>query len=457
MQPPSDKNEIFKTVIAFVIPSLVGIGAHILSDAIYLPSLFNWIIFSVSVFLSLRIKLPILKYFFLFWNAWFVIGSISLVAQNNLSSGLNYNINPNLANTYFLLCVILAQIPALLWQGSILDRRLLENSRGVLVNNGFVSLFFVVFPMLYAFSIFLATGDVPLLSGRNVSSEMYNIDYGPIHSFGILVSCSIIALWLRYTTSLNKNRLQFIVVSFVIVTFCIFAAFDGRRVLALFALAGVLLQFFSKNRTLWKIATASAIAALVLAGYVLASTIRTGQDSQAAFEDSNIAISTVGVEYRDFIYAFNNLSIDEVRSAGYDWPRSTAAAAMPSVVLALFDINKTQEVSKDSARTLMYFWNVNLGIRIGLPGEIWLFAGWWGLPLFSIFGSIIFFVVKMLYRSRILAIQAILYTQLAVFLLAINGQSTVTFGLTLPLLYFSVFVLITHYAVGRRLSSNESF
>lgn len=438
-----------RITLASCVPLILCIAASTLSGALYVPSALNGVILSVSVFMAFLHRLPVMKYFFMFWNGWLLIGSVSLYAQNNLSSGLNYNIDPSSANNYFILCIIFAQLPSLLFQNASRSYDKGDELVGSYSRNNLILLFFILFPIVYALSIFIAVGEFPLFSGRNISAEMYEIDYGPVHGFGILVSCSIIGIWLRYSNSDNKTLVRSLLVYGFLMVCVVLAAADGRRVMALFSVAGILLSYFRKPRGFRMVAGALLTIALVLTAYILASTIRSGRDSQAAFEDGSVALSTIGVEYRDFVYAYKNISPAEMRAAGYDWPESTFASAMPSLVLSLFDVRKTDSIYRDSARTLMYFWNVNLGIRIGLPGELWFFSGWWSLAIFSVFGMAVYILVLAASRVRDLDYKAIIYTQLAVYLLAINGQSTVTFGLTLPLLYFATLVSVVHFLSNR--------
>jgi len=151
----------------------------------------------------------------------------------------------------------------------------------------------------------------------------------------------------------------------------------------------------------------------------------------------------VGTEYRDFVYGFENFSRDRVLSTGYDWLGSTLATLTPGFIANALGINKAELVVRDSARSLMPLWNVQLGIRIGLPGELWFAYGWYAVALFFVFGALIMGISNLAARSVHYVYKAIFVTMLGILALSVIGQSTVTFGLILPLGYLAIAVAIT--------------
>ena len=100
----------------------------------------------------------------------------------------------------------------------------------------------------------------------------------------------------------------------------------------------------------------------------------------------------------------------------------------------------------DSARSLMPLWNVQLGIRIGLPGELWFAYGWFAVAEYFAFGVMIMLLASWAGRSQHFAYKAILLTLLAVFTLSMQGQSTVTFGFVLPLLYLAATIALIEFS-----------
>ena len=183
---------------------------------------------------------------------------------------------------------------------------------------------------------------------------------------------------------------------------------------------------------------AFAMAAGALMIYLIAAELRSAGSSAHRTSTPYASFAAIGVEYRDYVWGFVNLRPEAVRGAGYDWVGSSAASATPGFLLNLLDIDKQQLVVRDSARVLMGFFNVKLGIRVGLPGELWFAMQWLALPLFVLFGMLIQLIASTIARLDHHVYKAILVTGLAICAFSIMGQSTVTFGLILPLIYLAL-------------------
>lgn len=203
------------------------------------------------------------------------------------------------------------------------------------------------------------------------------------------------------------------------------------------------------------------MGAASLAAYVMAAALRSGSDASSLFRNALVPFTLVGVEYRDFAYGYLHYSPQLVRGVGYDWTGSTLAASIPSFLLTPLGIDKGRAVLHDSARTMMHLRGGDLGIRIGLPGELWFAFGWAGILVFLFFGMLVYATAKWASRARNVACKAILLVQVAIFMLAVNGQSTVTFGLALPLIYLAIAIPVVERALrgnakGRRLAVPHS-
>ena len=183
---------------------------------------------------------------------------------------------------------------------------------------------------------------------------------------------------------------------------------------------------------------AAAMAAGALLLYVIAAELRSGGSGAHRSGTPYASLAAIGVEYRDYVWGFVNLRPEAVRGAGYDWFGSTAASATPGFLMKLLDIDKQALVVRDSARVLMGFFNVKLGIRVGLPGELWFAVQWLALPVFFIFGIVIQLLASRISRTDHYVYKAILLTGLSLCAFSIMGQSTVTFGLILPLAYLAL-------------------
>ncbi len=440
-----------KASFLFPIVFLVGYLVYRLAapDVVYLPSALNLLTLFAALWLSLTIRNGYARGVCLFWALWFVLGSISLFAQNQLNTGLNYKFSPDTPNEFFLSCVL----------AGIVAIKLLELTLGATVptqppvlkrgSNPVVWGFLLIFPLLYAGSIVLATGTVPLFSGRNVSAEMYEVDYGPLYAFGILVPVACIMLWMKSGSAqsfASRPPVKYATIA-LLAFLLLIAVIDGRRALAVFSLLGMLLYSTAQPGQRGRWVKITLVAVLALGGYVAVAAVRAGGSASDKFASVWETLSTVGTEYRDFAYAFARLSPEQVRSAGYDWFGSTVAALTPTPIVTALGFDKGALVQADSARTLMQFFDVELGIRIGLPGELWFAYGWWAVAVFASFGLVVYLTAWLAMRTDHFVYRAILLTLLALCAASVLAQSTVTFGLLLPLVYLSLLVRLIEFVV----------
>ncbi len=435
--------------VAFVVYRLIA------PDVIYLPSSLNIFTLFVVLLLSLTIRNAYARAISLFWGAWFVLGSLSLYAQNQTFRGLNYNLDPAECNQFYLSCIgaaVLVIRAAELAMGRLAPARPALLTRG---SNPWVWLLLMIFPFLYAISIVAATGDIPMFSGRDVSAQMYEEDYGPLHAFGVFVTVACIMLWEKINdraSAISRTPLRSLTVA-LMGLFVVVAAIDGRRALAVFALFGILLFSSAQQGRPRQRLQVLVIATLALLGYVVAATLRTGSDTSEAFTGIWEPLSTIGTEYRDFSYGFVRLSRSQVLAYGYDWLGSTVATLVPRGLLGVLGFDKAVMLQSDSARTLMDFWNVKLGIRIGLPGELWFAYEWWGVAWFAGFGMVTYGVSVLALRSTHFVYRGVMLALLGLFATSVLGQSTVTFGLVLPLIYLSIAVRLIELTTKQRRQS----
>lgn len=421
-------------------------------DVVYLPDVANIVTVFFTLWLSLLIRNGYAKAVCFFWSIWFLLGSISLYAQNQMAGGLNYKVSPAAANQYYLYCIAAAVIVIL-----ALDRTVGVSSPKAPVrltrgSNPLVWLFLLGFPLLYAVSIYAATGDIPMFSGRNVAAAMYEVDYGPLHGFGIFVTVAAIAMWGKTgDRSSMAGRSLLRPAAFALVAFLLLvAAMDGRRALAIFALFGIILFASAQPARPAQRVQVVLIAVTALLGYVAAATLRTGSEASQAFTSMWYPLSTIGTEYRDYVYGFVRLPRAGVLGAGFDWFGSTMASMTPGAIMTAVGVDKSALQQTDSARILMDFWNVKLGIRIGLPGELWFGYGMWGIAIFAGFGVAVYGVASLAIRTNHFVYRAILLSVLGIWATSVQGQSTVTFGLLLPLVYLSLLVLVLDRVRGGR-------
>ncbi len=430
---------------AAVVLGLIGyvltwvIYSTLAPDQVYLPHPENILLLLIVLLLVATLNNIFAKGIFSFWSIWLIIGTVSIFAQTNLTTGLNYAIDVRVANRFYLLCVLAAVTGAHLVEFFGRKRGKSEYIRPRSGNNPLFWSAIALFPFLYALTIIISTGGIPLFSGKNVSTAMYEVSYGPLHSFGIFtaVACMMFGMKLNDRSSFfSQIPINFAVLG-LLVLFLIIASFDGRRAITLFAFMGLILYYLAlPNRPFkWIWIGAASLTALIV--YVSAAALRTGRSAASAFDNLFVPFAAIGTEYRDYVYGFANLRPAMVRGAGYDWFGSTLATLTPGFVAAPLGMDKAELIARDSARTLMIFWDVKLGIRIGLPGELWFAYEWLGILPFFIIGALIFLVADRAVKSDHFVFKSILLVILGISSLSVLGQSTVTFGLILPLVYLA--------------------
>jgi hypothetical protein len=273
---------------------------------------------------------------------------------------------------------------------------------------------------------------------------MYEVDYGPLHDFSIFNVVAILMFWMKINDSNSRaSRMPMKLFALLLLgLFLVLAALDGRRAMSIFALTAMLLYYIALPSSIMRWVSVFLIGLAGLFAYVSAAVIRSGQELSAGFDNIYAPLATVGTEYRDFIYGFSTFTRSKVLSTGYDWAGSTAAVLTPSFLANAFGIDKNALITHDSARSLMPLWNVQLGIRIGLPGELWFAYGWLAVAQYFAFGVMVMLLASWAGRSEHFAYKAILLALLAVFTLSMQGQSTVTFGFVLPLLYLTAAIAL---------------
>ena len=95
-------------------------------------------------------------------------------------------------------------------------------------------------------------------------------------------------------------------------------------------------------------ATLGVVAIALVAFYIGGELIRDGfQDDEIA--TTELQLSLVGVEYRDYVYSVDELRAGLYRIPDYDWAASTAAAMINSTLLDLAGVNKARKSSPNAA------------------------------------------------------------------------------------------------------------
>lgn len=417
------------------------------ADRNFLPTSDNIALLIVSFIATKAIRNNYTKWIFTAWNVWPIIGFVSLIAVNYAKIGLDYNVDTATSTRYYLCCVIICEISAIALQSI----GLATNSSAAKLRNvtpALLKAILLLSPILFVISVVQATGDIPVLSDRNLSELMYEEDYGFFYRFAIYLSVAATFFWVSFNNSPRKSSAiwKYATIAFI-VFIMVCSMVSGKRAFAMYAIFAIILFNLSRSISMAKLIRTSIAAFVGILLYLFLAAIRSGQAIGNIVSYWYVPLASIGTEYRDYSYTFANFSRASVLSTGYDWLGSTLSGLLPSFLLSLMGIDKTQVAKLDSARSLAEMFHVDLGIRIGLPGEIWFAYGWGGVFLFIPFG---FLIAWASYRTEMAdsnITKSLWLTVLSLFGLSILNQSTVTFGALLTLLYLGLlneFLRITY-------------
>ena len=273
---------------------------------------------------------------------------------------------------------------------------------------------------------------------------MYETNYSPLRSFSFACVLAALAIFLHSPLK-RKAFIQYVLIAIVI--FC--AVVDGRRVFGLFAMMAIALAAYGDDQSIKSRLRIGALAVVAVTFYIGLSLLRSANSFDQQWL---VMVAAVGVEFRDSIFLISTYSPEAIRAGGYDWSLSTFAALTNGAVLEVMGINKAEAISHDSARTLMRYMNVMLGIRVGIITEWWFAFGWWGVAPMAALGGALVALSHWASRTSSFLSRVVLVSLLAVMAMAIMGQSTVTFGLLPTTLYITLALMIVK-AVGARLGS----
>lgn len=419
-------------VLAMIVAGWILAESYFEVRPIYAPSSVNIALFCACVVLLRFVRVRLAFYVGSFWLVWFIIGSLSMIAANMLRQQ-HYYLDVSSPNNFYLIST------AVFILGLITINVLTsaDNFRGIAKktkrNNPIIIVVLGIIPLLYLFSVYQGTGDLPLLSGRVLSEAMYEVGYGFFHRFNIILMISALMLFYGILYSPSKSYLPNPLAMFLIGIVLIIAMIDGRRAVTLYSIFAMALMYLESIRYRRQYFTLLLLVFSGLATYIIVEEVRSLGTVAEVFDAWYGPFWAVGVEYRDYVLTFVNFRPEDLQLAGYDWLGSTTASVTPSPLATITGMDKDALVVRDSARTLMAMFGINLGIRIGIVGEVWFAYQFFGLIIIFLFGMFAGWCAQLGARAQSPLTKSILIGMLSIFALSVMGQSTVTFG-TLPTL-----------------------
>ena len=379
----------------------------------------------------------------LVWVAWFMLGSLNVVASDAVLPG------------YWALDVVYPDLVYITFTLAFFGGLLItEAGRSGPTRHagraGLDPLFtaaLLAFPFAYAWSMHRTVGHFPLLQGIDLTRQMYEVDYGPLYGYSILlVLAALVALHRTLTAGSHTRRALY---GFLVAMFLAISILDGKRFNLMLFLAGLLAYQLARRgaqpgqvRLFRSFALVGGLGILLYLGILV---LRQGFNLDA-YAGLALQAAALGVEHRDFVDSVVRYPPGSIPH--YDWAGSAVAAALNSTLLAAFGIDKTEQVLRGSAYIWMNLRGGEFGIRTGIVSELYLAYGWLGLAPMLAVGLLAGFLTRGLRRARTERALVFGCAVFATLLLIPVGQTTATTGVLSVVFYAFVVSALTLRLTG---------
>jgi len=374
------------------------------------------------------------------WIIFFVMGLMNINSITRRTGVWNLKIED--ATFFYFYCVGVFIIALLIFERLVIiktNENEFQDDFANVTKTSF-SYFMYVFPFLLLITIYLSIGFLPLLSGADVTDDMYGYNYGPLYGFKfVCVYGFLIALLATLFFKLGSKILN--IVYLVVLIFII--SVDGKRFVLLTCIMAAIPVYLwamqAKGKKVSNVPIAISMIAVFIA-YILVNILRTGSDISQSI--THIAENLpFGVEYKDYVHSFNTYEPGKIH--GYNFELSSLGALTNSAFLEILGFNKDQLVKSGSAYVWSNLYDSNMGIRIGIIPELYFAYSYFVIPLMAVIAYFTNIVTQRLRspKSVFNLVQNAILFSLIFFL--INGQATVFFGCLPVMLYvYLVFKLI---------------
>jgi oligosaccharide repeat unit polymerase len=388
-----------------------------------------------------------IKLFVYGWLWWLIVGNLNSGAWSYLFFSDNVDIEQ--ASDIYL-CFVLFFCIGVLSVSALRTTKEIEVSKKFLsesiVDNSspFFKIIVFAYPVLMLFESTIAIGYVPIFAGDNIVDVMYELNYGTLYNYKVIMVVSVFFSFYYMIFYYNKSKMRFLFFLTVFVLFCAISVFDGKRVVILASLCLISI-YVSKRFGFSFIRKYSLVFSSVLFFlYVGTALMRANITFSEFFSNGFHSIFySLGTEYRDFAWTVSYYNPGEI--PGYSWVKSSIGSLINGSTLSFMGFDKVQLVHMDSARSWMDIFGIELGIRTGIISELWFEFGWWGNIVIFIFGTVASWLSKQLMLSTTISkliFVSLIYSYL---FLSIMGQSSVFFGVLTTSFYLYVLFLITNF------------
>jgi hypothetical protein len=402
------------------------------------PRFYLMVLWAAPLYILFKIKNVFNKLTCYIWTAWFLVGSVNIVASF-IFYGKFYLVDVEIADLIYIAYATVFFGAIYLFEKVIdksIDRQTIAFNGYIILKNDIPILFryiLIAFPILWFTSLYAFAGYIPILKGVNIEEEMYEVNFGPIYGFVAVNILSMIYVFKKFKES--KSIKFSILYGLSTILFAFFSLANGKRMAFMIFLTGALCYFIKTrgNRVFSKMFIVIAIGFIVLM-YCGILILRQGMNFNA-YQAVDAQLAIVGVEFRDFVYAVNHFNQKMLKN--YNWEISTLASCLNSKILAMIGINKQQAIQMSLGYvTKPLFAGGVFMVRTGLVSELFFAYQFWGLGIIFLFGLVTAWVSMKIRQTITESAFIFLSVIYALLLLAIMEQSVDVVG-TLTVLFYS--------------------
>jgi hypothetical protein len=394
-----------------------------------IPPLWQAALWIVPLWIFGNLRGPYTRILGYAWVLWGLIGSINVVASY-LFYGDFYLVDAGQAQLIYVSFTTAFLLGMAIYERTRAPAEPAPPPTGQL--DRWMTIFLLGFPFVWFASVYHTVGYIPVLLKVDISEDVYEIDYGPLYGLALLIAVSMLTA-LDLSRSARTRRAAWLLRGLV-VFFGACSMVDSKRVtLMVFMMALFVYLIRVRGTRVMKTASTLLVVVATIGLYIGGQIIRKGADSEF-FTNTAVQFSTVGVEYRDFVYSVNNF--EPGRIPNYDFALSAIGAMINTKVLDAAGIDKQKLVEMGSAYAWKNLLGSDFGIRTGIVSELWFAYGWLGMLAVFAFGWISAWVSARLASARTkfgLVFMSVVYALLA---LSIVGQAMATTG-ALTLLFYA--------------------
>jgi len=412
----------------------VSVTAEKNADA-FVPSLWIVPLLVAGIYCALSLPNVIAVVIGLAWIAWIIPGSMCSVASY-MTYGHMYYQELQLATLVHLTfsLVFILGMRTSLGNAKASSTPVVSTNILPITNVGLL-----LFPVVYIYSMSLAVGGLPILSGKSFVEDIYNRNYGPLHGYGILLVFSA----LHHVKLLRGNptgiQRTLLILNLLLCVLCTFA--DGRRYFLFIAAFSIVIDAICNDDHLLRVqgffAKFKKLVIVVFVGFFAYYIIHQIRASGGNSEGPTFALAgIIGVEFRDGAYVINN--IDKINLTGYSYFESLIGSLINEKVLLLFGQDKAALVSQGLPFVLQDFFHSRFGIRTGVIVELYVAYGFIGLVGMYIIGLLTGKLCSSLAVGANAAFNMAKVILVALLAFSLMGQSTAIFGLFPTIGYFLI-------------------